>query len=211
MLQGRHRQNTTRTRRGNQNASRALRRARLAKAVFDKRAPRRTSGGRTIGPQDWLLYPALLCIVATFVLATDIPLPFGWDLPEPVWPMILAFSWPLIRPSYIAPFLLAGLGFFLDYFWGAPIGFYVLCLMAVYGVTLLIRSYIVGQDLWVVTVAYGLAVFLFFALGTILTVIDTGMVPRLISVFEQMLATGVLVFFVHALLERYLHADVRFN
>ncbi|ESQ80120.1 hypothetical protein [Asticcacaulis sp. YBE204] len=206
MLQSRN--NTSRTRRGNQSA---LRRARLAKAVFDKRPPRRTSGGRTIGPQDWLLIPAVLCVVATFILATDIPLPFGWDLPEPVWPMVLAFSWPLIRPSYIAPLLLAGLGFFLDYFWGAPLGFYVLCLMAVYGATLLIRSYIVGQDLWVVTVAYGLAVLLFFTLGTILTVIDTGMVPRLISVFEQMLATGVLVFFVHALLERFLHADVRFT
>ncbi|MFT3996043.1 MAG: hypothetical protein QM667_01445 [Asticcacaulis sp.] len=188
----------------------ASRRARLYKAIFEKRQPRR-AGGRSIGPQDWLLLPALISVVLTLVLATDLPLPFGLDLPEPVWPVALAFAWPLIRPSYLAPLLLAGLGFFLDYFWGAPLGLYVICLMAVHAVTLVIRSYIVGQDAWVVTGAYMLAVLLFFVLGTILTTLDSGVVPRLISVFEQMLATGLLVIPVHILLDRFLHSDVRFN
>lgn len=199
------------TRPQRRNPQGAARRAKLVKAVFNKRPPRRASGSSIVRPWDWLGIPALLAMLATFILATDVPLPFGVDLPEPVWPMVLAFSWPLIRPSYLAPFVLAVLGVFLDYFWGAPLGFYVLCLMAVYAGTLLIRTYIVGQEGWVITAAYGLAVLVFFILGTILTTLDSQTVPRLVSVIEQMLATFVLVFFVHRLLEKYLHTDVRFN
>lgn len=188
----------------------ASRRARLYKALFENRTPRRGSGG-IVGPQDWLLYPALMAVLATLVLATDLPLPFGWDLPEPVWPVALAFAWPLIRPSFIAPVLLGLMGLFLDYFWGAPLGFYVIGLMAVHAATLIIRSYIVGQDTWVVIGAYTLAVLLFFTLGVIMTTLDSGVVPRLISVFEQMLATWCLVIVVLILLERFLNSDVRFN
>ncbi len=188
----------------------ASRRARLYKALFENRTPRRGSGG-IVGPQDWLLYPALIAVLATLVLATDLPLPFGWDLPEPVWPVALAFAWPLIRPSFIAPILLGLMGLFLDYFWGAPLGFYVIGLMAVHAATLIIRSYIVGQDTWVVIGAYTLAVLLFFTLGVIMTTLDSGVVPRLISVFEQMLATWCLVVVVLILLERFLNSDVRFN
>lgn len=188
----------------------ASRRARLYKALFENSTPRRGSGG-IVGPQDWLLYPALMAVLATLVLATDLPLPFGWDLPEPVWPVALAFAWPLIRPSFIAPVLLGLMGLFLDYFWGAPLGFYVIGLMAVHAATLIIRSYIVGQDTWVVIGAYTLAVLLFFTLGVIMTTLDSGVVPRLISVFEQMLATWCLVVVVLILLERFLNSDVRFN
>ncbi len=188
----------------------AGRRARLYKALFENKTPRRGAGG-AVGPQDWLLYPALLAVLMTLIFATDLPLPFGLDLPEPVWPVALAFAWSLIRPSFIAPVLLAAMGLFLDYFWGAPLGFYVICLMAVHAVTLIIRSYIVGQDTWVVIGAYTLAVLLFFALGTVLTALDSGVVPRLISVFEQMLVTWGLVVFVLILLERFLNSDVRFN
>jgi len=191
-------------------SSSASRRERLYKAFFENRAPRRT-GGRSVGPQDWLLIPALSCVLITLIMATDLPLPFGLDLPEPVWPVALAFAWPLIRPSYLAPLLLAGLGLLLDYFWGAPLGFYVICLMAVHAATLVIRSYIVGQDAWVVTGAYLLAALLFFTLATILSTLDSGVVPRLISVFEQFLATAVLVIPVHILLDRFLNSDVRFN
>jgi rod shape-determining protein MreD len=188
----------------------ASRRARLYKALFENRTPRRGSGG-IVGPQDWLFYPALMAILATVVLATDLPLSFGLDLPEPVWPVALAFAWPLIRPSFIAPLLLGVMGLFLDYFWGAPLGFYVISLMAVHAATLLIRSYIVGQDTWVVIGAYSLAVLLFFTLGVVLTTLDSGVVPRLISVFEQMFATWCLVVFVLILLDRFLNSDVRFN
>jgi rod shape-determining protein MreD len=192
-------------------SSRQTNRQRLAKALFDKKPNRRASAAKIISAWDWIFLPALLSLLATLIMATNIPLPFGLDLPEPIWPMVLAFSWPLIRPSYLAPLVLAALGLCLEYFWNAPLGLYVLSLMVVYGGTLLIRSYIVGQDLAVVLVAYLIACFVFFAIATLLTTIDSGMVPRLISVFEQWFATGFLVIFVHALLSRYLHAEVRFN
>ncbi|MFT4091384.1 MAG: hypothetical protein QM645_11675 [Asticcacaulis sp.] len=172
---------------------------------------RRGLAGKTIGPQEWIFIPAVLTLIATLIMATNLPLPWGLVLPEPVWPLALAFSWPLIRPSYIAPIVLALVGLFLDFFWGAPLGFYVLLLMIVYGITFLIRSYIVGQDMAVVVIVYLIAILGFFALGTILTTLYAGQVPRLIGVGEQILATLVTVPVMWWLLDKYLHADVRFQ
>lgn len=175
------------------------------------RSMRRGLAGKIIGPQDWIGIPALIAMLGTLVMATNIPLPWGLSLPEPVWPVALAFSWPLIRPSYFAPVVLAVLGLFLDYFWGAPLGFYLLLLMGVYGVTFLIRSYIVGQDMRVVTVVYALAVIGFFMVGTLVVSLYAGQVPRLLGVGEQILATWMVAPLVWWLLDKYLHADVRFQ
>ena len=100
---------------------------------------------RVIGPWEWIFLPALLAIVLTIVVATPIKI-FGLELPEPVAPLILAYVWPLIRPSYIAPVVLTGLGLFLDAYWSAPIGFYTLPLMLVYGTLIIVRTYVAGQD-----------------------------------------------------------------
>jgi rod shape-determining protein MreD len=107
------------------------------------------AASRLITPWDWIFAPALMSFALTVVLATPFKL-FGLYLPEPVSPLILAFVWPLIRPSFIAPPTLALLGLFLDAFWGAPMGFWTLNLMLVYGVLLMARSYIIGQDTVVV-------------------------------------------------------------
>ncbi|MDC7677650.1 hypothetical protein [Asticcacaulis machinosus] len=174
------------------------------------RGVRKGMAQRMIGPLDWIGWPALWVLAGTILLATPMKI-FGLYLPEPVLPLALAFSWPLIRPSYIAPLVLALMGAFLDYFWGAPLGFWTLSLMIVYGVTFLLRGYIVGQDMMVITALYGSAVIGFFVLNTLLATIDSGMVPRLISVFEQALATFAAVFLVLWLLETFVHADVRFQ
>jgi rod shape-determining protein MreD len=63
---------------------------------------RRPVAVRVVGPLQWIVYPALAAVAATVVLATPVQL-FGLHLPEPVAPMILAFAWPLIRPSMTAP------------------------------------------------------------------------------------------------------------
>ncbi len=172
---------------------------------------RRGLAGKIIGPHEWIGMPALLAIAATLIMATNIPLPWGLVLPEPVWPLALAFSWPLIRPSYIAPFVLAALGLFLDFFWGAPLGFYVLLLMIVFSVTFLIRSYIVGQDMTIVASVYVMSIIGFFILGTLLTTLYAGQVPRLLGVAEQMFASLITVPVMWWLLDKYLHADVRFQ
>ncbi len=185
----------------------ALARGLLAKSQSRARA---AMASRIIGPWDWIIAPALISIAVTIVLATAFQ-PFGLSLPEPVSPLVLAFAWPLIRPSYVAPFVLAGLGLFLDYFWGAPLGFWTLNLMLVYGALVMVRAYVVGQEPVVVFGAYVAAELVFFTVAIILAAMDTGQVVRLWGVFEQMLATTALFPAVHYLMEKYLHTDVRFQ
>lgn len=165
---------------------------------------------KIIGPWDWIIAPALLSIVLTIVLATAFQ-PFGFYLPEPVSPLILAFAWPLIRPSYFAPFALAALGLFLDFFWGAPVGFWTLSLMLVYAVIVLVRTWIIGQEWIVVFGCFLLTELIFFTFASILMTLDAGAVPRLWGVFEQAFATALLFPYILYLLEKYVHSDVRFS
>jgi rod shape-determining protein MreD len=159
---------------------------------------------------DWVLLPALVCLGATFVLAAPIKIGI-FSPPEPVLPLVLAFCWALIRPSYIAPLVLALLGLFLDNFWGAPIGLYTFLLMLVYGTFVSIRAYVAGQETLVILAVYGLTCFLFFMLGVIIISVSSGTVPRLIGVFEQMFVTMACFPLVLYMLETYLHSDARFQ
>ncbi|MGZ3305112.1 MAG: hypothetical protein ACXU8U_04555 [Asticcacaulis sp.] len=174
------------------------------------RGARQALASRVIGPWDWIIAPALICVGLTILLATAVQ-PLGLDLPEPVSPLVLAFAWPLIRPSYFAPLVLGLLGLFLDLFWHAPTGFWTLSLMLVYGCLVAARSYIIGQDLLVVFLVWLLVELAFFTVCTVFAVLDAGAVPRLWGVFEQMLATTILFPAVVYLLEKYLHADARFS
>gem|GEM_PF-444004 len=106
---------------------------------------RRPVAVRVVGPLQWIVYPALLVLAATVVLGTPLQL-FGLHLPEPVIPMILAFAWPLIRPSMLAPAALFLIGLFLDLFWNTPLGLWALCLMGVYGTVLLSRNLLAGHE-----------------------------------------------------------------
>ncbi len=91
---------------------------------------RRTITVRMVGPMQWIGYPALIAAAATILFAIPLRL-FGLTLPEPVWPMVLAFAWPLIRPSMLAPAVLFGLGVFLDFFWGGQTGMWALSLLLI--------------------------------------------------------------------------------
>ncbi|MBW8733970.1 MAG: hypothetical protein JF571_06645 [Asticcacaulis sp.] len=165
---------------------------------------------RIVGPWDWIILPAILAVAATVVLGTPFQ-PFGLQLPEPVWPLVLAFAWPLIRPSYFAPIVLGLLGLFLDFYWSVPAGFYTLNLMLIYGVLILARAYVAGQD-WRVVFGAWLGVQLaFFGIGVLFTALDTGFVVRLWGVFEQMVATAALFPIVLFMLEKFVNADVRFQ
>jgi len=185
------------------------RRPRTSGSSFSRSA-RQAMAPRVISPWDWLLAPALLSVTLTVVLATAFQ-PFGLYLPEPVSPLVLAFAWPLIRPSYIAPLVLGALGFFCDLFWGAPLGFWTLSLLIVYGVLVATRTYIIGQEWLVVFGVWVLTELAFFTLCTAFATLDAGAVPRLWGVFEQMLATTILFPFVVYMMEKYLHADARFS
>lgn len=195
-------------------AALGLKKATAGRRVVSPRGPVNSGlrGGvasRVITPWDWIFAPALMSFALTIVLATPFKL-FGLYLPEPVSPLILAFVWPLIRPSFIAPFVLGALGLFLDAFWGAPMGFWMLDLMLVYGVLLMARSYIIGQDTVVVFGIFLLAEFLFFLFGVLAMSLYASAVPRLWGVFEQMIATTFLFPFALILLDRYVQTDVKF-
>lgn len=165
---------------------------------------------RLIGPWDWIFLPALICVILLVVFST--PVHFGgWVLPEPVFPMVLAFTWPLIRPSTLAPLTLLALGLFCDMLWGGIMGLWTLSLMGTYGAVLISRMLISGQENHIIFTYFLGAILSVFILNTLFVTLDTGMVPRLFGVFEQILATLILWPLVRAILDRFDDVDVRFR
>ena len=173
-------------------------------------AARRPSAVKVVGPLQWIVYPALIAVAGTVVLATPIEL-FGLTLPEPVIPLVLAFAWPLIRPSVLAPLVLLLLGLFLDLFRGSPLGMWPLALLVPYGVVLLSRPYVAGQDTRVLFAWYVGVSFLAFALAYLAVTLTFGMPPSLIALFWQILPTLLLFPLAHYLLERFDDGDLRFR
>lgn len=171
---------------------------------------RRAITVRVVGPLQWILYPALIAIAATVLLAVPFRL-FGLNLPEPVFPIVLAFAWPLIRPSMLAPAILFGLGLFLDLFWGAPMGLWALSLMAVYGAVLLASNFMAGQATIVLFALYVASTGLAFAVAYFVTRGSLGNAPNLLAIMGQMIPTLLLFPLASWLIERFDDADVRFR
>jgi rod shape-determining protein MreD len=165
---------------------------------------------RPLNPVGWLGLPMLLAIVATMVLATPIRI-FGFALPEPVFPLALAFAWALIRPSVLPPFALLLLGLFLDVYWGGPQGLWPLCLLTTYASVLAVRRLITGHEFLVVWLWYGAATAAAFGVGVLLMGMAAGQLPSLFAVAWQYAATLILFPIAHRLSERYEDADVRFR
>lgn len=171
---------------------------------------RRPSAVRMVGPLQWIVYPMLLVMAATVVLATPIEV-FSLTLPEPVIPMVLAFAWPLIRPSAVAPVALMASGLFLDLLWGGPAGLWPLALLAAYGLVLLSRPLIVGQDTRVLFGWYAAATALAFSVAYMAVWLRAGMAPSLISLSLQVLPTVLLFPLADRLVQRFDDVDVRFR
>jgi rod shape-determining protein MreD len=172
-----------------------------------------TSGfgaGKSMSPIGWLGLPMLLCAVATVVLATPIRI-FGLGLPQPVFPLAMAFAWALIRPSVLPPFALLIMGLFLDVFWGGPQGLWPLCFLATYAAVLAVRRLILGQDFIVMWASYAAATALAFAIGYGLMAMVAETFPSLIALAWQYLATLILFPIAHRLVGRFEDADVRFR
>jgi rod shape-determining protein MreD len=168
------------------------------------------SGGRALNPGRWLGVPMLMCVVATIVFAAPIRI-WGLQLPEPVFAMVPAFAWAMIRPSILAPFAILLLGLFLDIFWGGPTGLWGLSLLVAYAMVLILRNMMTGQSrpmMWVwfagVSAVAMTAAFLF-------TMLDSLAMPSLLAVFWQFLVTALLFPFAHRLVDRFEDADVRFR
>lgn len=165
---------------------------------------------RVVGPTQWIVYPALAVVAATVLLAVPIQL-FGLKPPEPVLPLMLAFAWPLIRPSIIAVIVLFGLGLFLDLFWGGALGLWPLALMTVYGAMLLARTFLAGQQTAVRFALYVLAIGLAFLLAYTVVSLSAGNAPSLLALSGQVIPTLLLFPLADWLIQRFDDGDVRFR
>ena len=171
---------------------------------------RRPVAVRVVGPVQWIVYPALITAAVTFVLATPVKL-FGLSLPEPVIPMVLAFAWPLIRPSVVAPLVLVALGLFLDIFWGGALGVWALSLLSIYAVVLGSRSFLIGQDTAILFVWYAACCGLAFLIAYLIVSAKSGNAPSILALIGQVVPTLLLFPFADRMIERFEDADVRFR
>ena len=171
---------------------------------------RRPLAVRVVGPVQWVFYPALMAMALTIVLATPVEL-FGLKMPEPVLPMALAFAWPLIRPSMVAPAVLFGLGLFLDLFWGGTMGLWPLCLMGVYGMVLASRSLLAGQETQILFAWYAVCVLGAFVVAYLVVTLDAGRTPSLLALIGQIVPTLLLFPIADWMIQRFDDGDVRFR
>ena len=111
--------------------------------------------GKAMSPIGWLGLPMLLCVDRAPCCWRSRSASSACGLPEPVFPLALAFAWAVIRPSVLPPFALLVMGLFLDVFWGGPQGLWPLCLLATYAAVLAVRRLILGQDFIVMWAWYG--------------------------------------------------------
>lgn len=165
---------------------------------------------RVVGPQDWILVPALVAAALTVVFGTPARL-FHLSLPEPIFPMVLAFAWPLIRPSVLAPLTLLLTGLFLDLLWGGSLGLWAVVMLGVYGVILAVRGLIQGQETLVLFFWYAGATVVAYAVAWIFVALDAGAAPSIFAGLLQAIATVALFPIANFLIERFDDGDVRFR
>ena len=168
------------------------------------------SAARPLEPWRWIGLPLAYAIAATILLSIPLHL-LQWQLPQPVFPIVLAFAWAVIRPSVLAPFALLLAGLFLDIFWSGPLGLWALCLLIAYGCAFAGRSMMAGQSQLILFVWYGLVTATAFVAGYLFVMLDAKSSPGLVPLAWQVAATIVLYPFAQRLIDRFEDADVRFR
>jgi rod shape-determining protein MreD len=161
-------------------------------------------------PWSWLLVPALICAIATIML--DAPARFGpLGLPEPVFAMVPAFAWAVIRPSVLGPFVVLLSGLFLDFFWREPLGMWALALLAAYTATLATRNLMVGQPEQVLWAWYAAVTVLAFLVAVVILTLESRNMPNLLGVIWQGGLTALMYPLARRLIERFENTDLRFR
>jgi rod shape-determining protein MreD len=163
-----------------------------------------------LNPLAWLGAPALACVGASLLFTVPLEIA-GIGLPQPVFALVTAFAWALIRPSVAAPFVLAFLGLFEDLLSGGRLGLWPCALLAAFGAASIARPVLSGQSFWTLWGWYLGASALAFAVAFALTTVVAGHAPDLVGVVMQYAATGALFWFAWRLIEVYEDADVRFK
>jgi rod shape-determining protein MreD len=160
--------------------------------------------------RQWLGVPVLACVVATLVFCIPIRVA-GLQLPEPVFAMVPAFAWAMIRPSILAPAALLLLGLFMDLIWAGPLGLWALALLVVYGIVLVGRPMMMGQGRTIMWAWFAFMTLVAMTVGYCISILDSGMAPSLVATFWQLLPSVLLYPFADRLIERFEDADVRFR
>jgi rod shape-determining protein MreD len=158
----------------------------------------------------WIFIPALLALVGTILLGTPVQL-FGLRLPEPLLPMVLAFAWPLIRPSMLAPAVLFLLGAMIDILLGRQLGLSSLMLLAVYGAILGARSFLIGQETPVLFLWYAVSTTAALSAGYIISTISSANAPSILAFLGFLIPTLLLFPLADRLIERFDDGDTRFR
>ncbi len=158
----------------------------------------------------WIGAPLALACLAAVVLATPLRV-FGLQAPEPVFPMVLAFAWAVIRPSLLGPFALLAAGLFLELLWGAPLGLWSLSLLLAYGGALLSRSLMTGRNALVLATWYLAFTTLAFTAAYLVVMLRAHVTPDLRGALCQLFATLLLFPFAQHLIDRFEDADPRFR
>jgi len=166
--------------------------------------------GATLAPSQWLFAPAAAAIAATILMAIPFRALF-LTLPEPVFPLALAFAWALIRPSILGPVLLFLLGLFLDLFWGGRLGLWGMSLITAYGLALIGRSLMVGQGGAVMAGWYAAACAVALWVAYVFATLVAHEEPNLLAVLWQFFWSSALFPAVYWLVDRFEDADVRFR
>jgi rod shape-determining protein MreD len=169
-----------------------------------------SAAARSLEPWRWLGIPMLQVMAVSFLLVT--PLRFwGVGLPEPLFALPALFAWAVIRPSMLAPVCVMLIGFYQDFLWGAPTGFWAVCLLIAYGAALAGRSILVGQGRAVYWAWYGAVVIIALGAAWLLTLLSVKSSPNWLAVGWQFLWTVILYPLADRLIERFEDADVRFR
>ena len=169
-----------------------------------------SSGARSLEPWRWLGVPMLQVMAITLLFAIPIRV-FGLRPPEPVFAMPVVFAWAVIRPSMLAPVCVLIMGLYLDLVWGAPAGFWAVCLLIPYGAVLSARAILAGQGRAVMWAWYAAMTLLALGVGYLFTMLSVKAGPDMVSVSWQFLATAILYPFADRLIDRFEDADVRFR
>ncbi|MGH6909812.1 MAG: hypothetical protein ACREE0_10185 [Phenylobacterium sp.] len=168
------------------------------------------SAVRSLEPWRWIGVPMVQLLGLTVLFGIPLRV-FGLQLPEPVFPMVAAFAWAVIRPSVLAPFAVLLMGLFLDFFWGGPIGLWALCMLVAYGISLAGRTMMAGQSRAILWAWYAMVTGAAMLLGYLVVMLDAKSTPGLVPLAWQFVATIVLYPFAHRLIEMFEDADVRFR
>lgn len=163
-----------------------------------------------LDPVRWMGFPMAACMGATLLFAAPIRV-YGLQLPEPVFAMVPAFAWAVLRPSLLAPLCLLLLGLFDDLVWGGRMGAWALGLLVAYAFVLVTRNMMTGQSRIMMWIWYAASWSACMGMIYLVLRVITHNSPSMLAVAGQWLPTVLLYPLADRLISRFEDADPRFR